>query len=165
MEQWKVVEIEEGKQIKVSNRGNVMNPVTGEIINQHKATIGYMQVNIFNKQLYIHRLVAEAFIPNPDNKKQVNHKDADKTNNNVENLEWVTQKENLEHARKLELNKAIGREWGRKVIDTETGEVFESITAAAKKMNMSYSGMSNWIIRGTRGARFQFIEDKKWTRK
>jgi hypothetical protein len=165
MEQWKIIDIGNGKQLKVSSFGNVINPETGEIIKQTTAKIGYKMANVFNKQLYVHRLVAKAFIPNPDNKKQVNHKDANKINNHVENLEWVSQKENLKHARDLGLNKTIGREWGRKVIDTETGEVFDSITAAAKKMNMSYSGMNNWIIRGTRGARFQFIETNKWKRK
>ena len=165
MEQWKIIDIGNGKQLKVSSFGNVINPETGEIIKQTTAKAGYKMANVFNKQLYVHRLVAEAFIPNQENKPQVNHKDANKTNNHVENLEWVTVKENLKHAIDSGLNKAIGREWGRKVIDTEAGEVFDSITAATKKMNMSYSGMNNWIIRGTRGARFQFIEENKWKRK
>lgn len=164
-EEWRVIEVKEGKQLKVSNQGNVINLENGKIIKQTKSKIGYMKVNVYDLQLYTHRLVAIAFIPNPENKTQVNHKDGNKLNNLVENLEWVTQAENLKHARDTHLNTSIGRSWGRKVIDTKTGEVFDSITAAAKKMNMSYSGMNNWLIRKTRGARFQYLEDNKWKRK
>ena len=51
---------------------------------------GYMNVNVSNKTYYQHRLVAEAFIPNPDNQPEVNHIDEDKSNNSVDNLEWCT---------------------------------------------------------------------------
>lgn len=63
---------------------------------------GYLRVNLVtdgkDKRYYIHRLVATTFIPNPDNKPQVNHIDGDKTNNSVSNLEWVTISENHIHA-------------------------------------------------------------------
>ena len=62
---------------------------------------GYYQVSIHHKGKrhfrYVHRLVAEAFIPNPNNLPQVNHKDGDKLNNNVNNLEWVSNKQNTQH--------------------------------------------------------------------
>lgn len=70
---------------------------------------GYLAVELSKdgkgKRIFIHRLVAVAFIPNPENKPQVNHEDGDKTNNFVENLFWSTNKENMQHSVRTGLSK------------------------------------------------------------
>lgn len=99
-EEWKPIR---GLHYEISSLGNIRNSESHKPISQFdKNGAGYIRVNLFSngkkKRCFIHRLVAEAFIPNPENKPQVNHKDGNKQNNNLENLEWVNASENMIHS-------------------------------------------------------------------
>lgn len=97
-EYWKDINDYEGL-YQVSNLGNVRSTKTGRVLKPAKNYKGgYLQVVLYKngrvKHFLVHRLVAEAFIPNPNNLPCINHKDEDKTMNIVENLEWCTHKYN-----------------------------------------------------------------------
>ena len=84
--------------------GRVLNIKTKKFLKQHNDSCGYKHVTLYRgtkrsrKTFKVHRLVADAFIPNPNNLQEVNHKDENKANNNVWNLEWCTRKYNFEYS-------------------------------------------------------------------
>lgn len=99
---------------QVSNFGNLKSKRTNKILKQHKRKNGYMTVStrIGGRNgkclcFKVHRLVAQTFINNPENKPYVNHIDGQKDNNYVDNLEWVTPKENTDHAIMIELMRPL----------------------------------------------------------
>jgi len=151
---------------------------------------GYLEVHIYYdghdhvKYRAIHRLVAEAFIPNPENKPTVNHIDTVKSNNNVTNLEWATNQEQSDHAKahgllsregkqlekaiqhaKSNLTKINSGQWSndwRKVKDLDTGIEYTSITKATEMTGYKCIGLSckenrRIVGRDGRSYHFQFL--------
>ena len=99
---------------RIYNDGRVFNCKTNKELKPWKTSKGYLKVDLGrNLRKSIHRLVAENFIPNIDNKPTVNHKNHDKTDNTIENLEWATYKEQIAHDVQHGKRKIIKDEKGR----------------------------------------------------
>ena len=102
-EKWKDIAGYDGL-YQVSDKGNVRSHkrTPGMILKQSPTNCGYMKVQLYKnakgKMHYVHRLVAQAFLPNPQGKSEINHIDGNKTNNALSNLEWSSRSENQLHA-------------------------------------------------------------------
>jgi hypothetical protein len=130
------------KKYLVSNFGRFKNS-SGTIMDNYKVNDnGYNRVYIYKKTFLLHRLVALTFLENNNNKEQVNHKDGNKLNNSIGNLEWCTNKENQMH----KFQNGLGNNFTRKIRQYDiTGNFikeFNSIVLAAKELNISKSNIS-----------------------
>lgn len=164
---WKDIE-GYGGTFQVSNLGrvktlNYQHRGIERVLKPKKHNKGYLQIQLIkgdiNKTFTIHRLVAEAFIPNPNNLPYVNHKDEDKTNNNADNLEWCDSKYNVRYSMNLHPERKLNR------LDMQIDQ-FDSKGNFVMRWKNSRTifletGMSDWAIsevcRGNRHKAYGFI--------
>lgn len=139
----------------VSCKDDTIKEVKETIINTGNNGNGYLFVYLWKnnkcKRYYVHRLVAKHFIPNPNNYLEINHKDRNKANNNVSNLEWCNSKQNKEHAIAI------------KIIRND-GIVYNSIKDAANKNNilpatLSHRLNNNYYIKHKTDISFKYYHD------
>lgn len=148
METWKEIPFSNGEYL-ISTTGKVKTAKTGRVLAPAVDARGYERVCLFKydrrRRYRVHRLVAITFIPNIHGKPQVNHKDGNKRNNRVENLEWVTNDENMHHSRENGLHEGHNlfcesRKKRVVAINIYSGErtVFDSILSAKKAIGTSH---------------------------
>lgn len=161
-ELWKP--IEHNPYLQISSKGRIKKLAHGrlkkDVIQSDfwKDKDGYCKVNIKltenatrYSQVFVHRLVAEAFLENPENKTIVNHKDSNRTNNCIENLEWVTVRENVLHSYKYG-KRRVCKEVPRKTLltDFQINEIdnlrkYYTVKQISKLFNIEYQSLKNII--------------------
>lgn len=149
--------------IKVSNKGNVVGYKRGAgcPLKVWHDNSGYQHVGaVYRSPQLVHRMVAETWIDNPNQYKEVNHINGDKDDNRVGNLEWVTHSQNIHHAYRTGLNK--GRHKGTPIRIVETGETFESQRECARRIGGDQANIARCLAgrQSThRGYHFEYVRD------
>ena len=135
------------RSIFVNNKTQIMT-FKDRILKPIRHNNGYYAVSLSknhkHKIFLIHKLVAQAFIKNPNNYKCINHKDENKSNNYIDNLEWCNHKHNNNYGNH---NKRIAEALGKKVLCIETGIVYESMVEVERQMGIAHNSISKVCLR------------------
>lgn len=141
--------------------GKIWSYKKNSFIDPNSSTHGYKQIQLWKNGKYKtfrwHRLIALTFIPNPNNLPEVNHKDENKFNNAVDNLEWCERNYNHNYGTR---NERTAKNNMKKVICVETGEIFESVSSAAASVNRCANTMSKHLKGGSKtcgGLHWEYI--------
>lgn len=138
MEQWKF--IYDYPHLIVSNTGKVRSLLLDREIKPFISNRGYLRVPLCKdgkiKNAHVHRLVAEAFIPNPNGYDTVDHIDGNKLNNNADNLQWLSRGDNIRKAGDKRNQGSIP------IICVETGKVYKSVHQASKELHIAVATIS-----------------------
>lgn len=130
----------------IGSKGSVYSFKTKRFLKKNIGNSGYYGLTLCKngvaKRIEIHRLVALCHIPNPDNKQCVNHKDGDKKNNDVNNLEWVTYSENSKHARMMNLTPKPPSWRGKVGYDHNRSKSVKQFDAKTNKFIKEYGSMN-----------------------
>ena len=148
---WK--EIKGFNNYKVSNFGRLISIKTNKILKPTDNGRGYLRFSLLgddnNKHtVYLHRIIAEAFIPNPDNKPCIDHINTNKQDNRIENIRWVTYKENTNNELTIERVRNSGKKNKKKICSIdEYGNkvVYSSVREAKRKLNILCTAICNCL--------------------
>ena len=147
----------------VTSCGKVYSYKSKKFLKPHKKRDGYLQVGLCKggeREFYrIHRLVAMAYIPNPEGFSQVNHKDENKENNALQNLEWCNGSYNINYGSR---NERVSKALGKPVYCEELNKTFESALAAARELGLDNSHIGKCCkgkYKTTGGYHFRYEEE------
>jgi hypothetical protein len=117
--------------------------ISGKPLKQRKSKCGYYRVRLRKGWENVHRLLAIYFLDNPQNLETVNHKDSNKENNSLSNLEWISRKDNLYHAMDNHLHN-----WGRTKVKDSLGMIYNSQAEAARSLGCCQGNIKRAINTG-----------------
>ena len=168
-------EVKEYSNYEVNQLGEIRHKKRQKILKPRDNNGGYQYVNFKingkNTNFAVHRIVANAFIPNPNGYTEVNHKDYNKKNNCVDNLEWVSSSQNKQHSYlKQENKKSRGKAVNQYTKEGIFLKTFDSVSDAAKELGCCVAAISNCCLGRTKtsqGFRWSFVESSttKYERK